>query len=280
MVAAASPAAVAAFSSSAELSRAPSSAAATMPPPLSVRSRETRMRPVRRTAKTATRAARPTMARAAGTPVTSPPLAVSGRSPPATDAVPWAQSWREASSARAAPRAPSSSAAAMLRRLLRWAGLSASASIRGGGTAEVTRPLSLQRPSSRRAAGSPVWMARSTAAALLRHSVSSATGSESATTPAPGLDVRRAVAEQGGADGDGGVGVAGEVEVADAAAVQAAPGRLQLVDDLHGARLGRAGEGAGREAGGEHVEGGAALGDPAGDRRHDVHDVRVPLDRT
>ncbi len=90
--------------------------------------------------------------------------------------------------------------------------------------------------------------------------------------------VRRAVAEQRGADGDRGVGVAGEVQIADAAAVQTAPGRLQFVDDLHRAGLGGTGEGAGREARGEHVEGGAAGGHLAGDGGDDVHHVRVALD--
>src|SRR6185437_10120022 len=52
-----------------------------------------------------------------------------------------------------------------------------------------------------------------------------------------GLDVRDAVAQQCSADRDGGVRVSGEVQVADTAAVQATPGRFQLVDDLHRPRL-------------------------------------------
>lgn len=51
----------------------------------------------------------------------------------------------------------------------------------GDSTHALHYPLPVQRSWSRLA----VWTARSTAAALLRHSVSSATGSESATTPAP-----------------------------------------------------------------------------------------------
>jgi hypothetical protein len=43
-------------------------------------------------------------------------------------------------------------------------------------------------------------------------------------------------------------------EVADRARVDAAPDRLEFVDDLHGADLRRAGHGAGREAGAEDVE--------------------------
>ncbi len=51
----------------------------------------------------------------------------------------------------------------------------------GGGTHVIHYPSRPHRSWSRLA----VWTARSTAAALLRHSLSSATGSESATTPAP-----------------------------------------------------------------------------------------------
>ena len=43
-----------------------------------------------------------------------------------------------------------------------------------------------------------------------------------------------------GADGDGGVDVPREVEVADHAGIGAALGGLEGVDDLHGAHLGRA----------------------------------------
>ena len=81
-----------------------------------------------------------------------------------------------------------------------------------------------------------------------------------------------------GADGDAGIEVAGEVGVEDCAAVSAAAGGLELLDDLHGADLGRAGERAGREAGAEGVDGGEVGTELALDRADDVHDVRVALD--
>ena len=68
-----SPVAFAAFSSSAALSEAPRKAASAAPAPLRASSAETSRRPALRTAKTATRAARPTIASAVGTPVTSLP---------------------------------------------------------------------------------------------------------------------------------------------------------------------------------------------------------------
>ncbi len=81
------------------------------------------------------------------------------------------------------------------------------------------------------------------------------------------------------ADGDGGVQVAGKVEVADGAGVGAAPVALQLGDDLHGADLGRAGHRAGGEAGPQGVVGGQ-IGPQAADHVGDqVHHVGILLDR-
>ena len=77
---------------------------------------------------------------------------------------------------------------------------------------------------------------------------------------------------------DRGVDVAGEVEVADAAGVGAAPVVLQLGDDLHRADLRRAGDGAGGEAGAQRVVGRQAVAQLAGDVRDEVHDVGVALD--
>ena len=68
-----------------------------------------------------------------------------------------------------------------------------------------------------------------------------------------------------------------EVEVADGAGVGAAPVRLQLGDDLHRPDLGRAGDGARREAGAQGVEAGQAVAQAAGHVRDEVHDVRVAL---
>ena len=49
--------------------------------------------------------------------------------------------------------------------------------------------------------------------------------------------------------------VAAGGEIADAAGIDPAPLGLQLVDDLHGANLGRARDGAGGKAGGQRVDG-------------------------
>ena len=57
-----------------------------------------------------------------------------------------------------------------------------------------------------------------------------------------------------------------EVDIADRAAVGAAAVGFNLVDDLHGPDLGRAGDGAGRQTGAEGVEGGLA-------RPHSADDV-------
>ena len=105
--------------------------------------------------------------------------------------------------------------------------------------------------------------------------------------PAPALDggqrlalaVRRAgcVVDHDRADGDAGVERAVEAGVADGAGVRAAAHRLELVDELHRAHLGRARDGACREAGRQHVRG-APLADGARHARHDVHDVAVALD--
>src|SRR3546814_9179069 len=61
-------------------------------------------------------------------------------------------------------------------------------------------------------------------------------------------------------------------------AVDATPLRLQLLDDLHGAHLGRAGDGAGGKAGDEGVHRILARGEPTLDIGDDVHDVAVELD--
>ena len=65
-----------------------------------------------------------------------------------------------------------------------------------------------------------------------------------------------------------------DVDVADHAAVQAAAGRLERLDDLHRAHLRRAGQRAGREAGATARRSAVApVGDVADDGRHDVHHV-------
>src|ERR1700744_2015586 len=68
------------------------------------------------------------------------------------------------------------------------------------------------------------------------------------------LDIADAIFHQHGANRDAGIEIAGVVGVTDAAAVDAAPCRLQLLNDLHRTHLGRTGERAGREAGAKRVD--------------------------
>ena len=97
--------------------------------------------------------------------------------------------------------------------------------------------------------------------------------------PAPAWTSARPSAHRDRADRDAEVEVAGEVEVADRAAVEPAPRRLERADDLHRADLRRARERAGRKRRDERVEPIAAFGELALDARHQVHDVRVALER-
>src|SRR3546814_14713692 len=60
--------------------------------------------------------------------------------------------------------------------------------------------------------------------------------------------------------------------------VDATPLQLQRLDDLHGAHVGRAGDGAGGKAGDEGVHRILARGEPTLDTGDDVHDVAVELD--
>src|SRR4051812_23699526 len=78
-----------------------------------------------------------------------------------------------------------------------------------------------------------------------------------------GLDVHRAVLDQRGAQHDGGVHPASGGEIADRAGIEPALLLLQLVDNFHGAYLGRAGNGAGRKAGGERIDGVMRIGEGA-----------------
>ncbi|KOF54095.1 hypothetical protein AD428_09230 [Achromobacter sp. DMS1] len=92
------------------------------------------------------------------------------------------------------------------------------------------------------------------------------------------MHVQGAVLDDAGADGDGHVHFAAVAEVAGRAAVDAAAHGLELVDDLHGLDLGRAGERAGGEGRAQHVHAAHARVQVAGDVGHQVHDVRVALD--
>ena len=81
------------------------------------------------------------------------------------------------------------------------------------------------------------------------------------------------------ADGDGGIEVAGEVEVADHARIRSASRRLELIDDLHRPHLRRSADGPGRERGPEHVDRPEPFAKTAGDLRGEVHHVGVVLQR-
>ncbi len=93
-----------------------------------------------------------------------------------------------------------------------------------------------------------------------------------------GLNVALVTVEEEGADGDTAVEVAAEVGIDDGAAVDAAADGFHLLNDLHGADLGGAGEGAGGKAGAKGVNGREAGAEAAFEGRDQVHDVGVALD--
>ena len=95
---------------------------------------------------------------------------------------------------------------------------------------------------------------------------------------AGGLQIAGVADHDEGANGDARVHLAIEREVAHGPAVDAAPFTLQLLNDLHGAHLGRAGERAGRERSPQHIEHIEAVADFALHFADDVHDVRVAFD--
>ena len=119
----------------------------------------------------------------------------------------------------------------------------------------------------------------SSARALSRVSSYSAAGFESATIPAPAWTRARPFLHRDGPNRDAEIEVAREVDVADGAGVDVAARRLELRQDLHRADLRRARHRAGRKARHERVEMVAFLGEAPIDGRHEVHDVRVPLER-
>src|SRR6202012_1076637 len=65
---------------------------------------------------------------------------------------------------------------------------------------------------------------------------------------AAGLDVGYAVFDNHRAKRDAGIEIAGEIEIEDAAGVDAAASALDLFNNFHGTDFWRAGDGAGREA--------------------------------
>src|SRR3954447_4308115 len=76
-----------------------------------------------------------------------------------------------------------------------------------------------------------------------------------------GLHVRTPATQHQGADGDSGVHVATDIEVADDSAVDAASSRFERLDDLHRAHLRCAGQRAGGEARAGHVQRGQLRAD-------------------
>ena len=92
------------------------------------------------------------------------------------------------------------------------------------------------------------------------------------------LEIGDAVAQDERADRDARVELTLLREhIADGAGVDAPPVTFELGDDLHRAHLRRAGDGAGREARAQQLEGRAALAQLTDDLRHEMRDVRVPL---
>ena len=93
----------------------------------------------------------------------------------------------------------------------------------------------------------------------------------------PGLGVGDAVFHDDRADADAGVEVAARREVADRPGVGPAPHGLELVDDLHGAHLGGAAHGAGRERRLQGVDRAVPFRQSTAHRRDHVDHVRVAL---
>ena len=81
-----------------------------------------------------------------------------------------------------------------------------------------------------------------------------------------------------GANGDAGVEIAGKIQIENRAGVDAATRGFELVDDFHGANLGRTGDSSAREAGGESVEAIDVGAQTAAQARYQVHDMGVALD--
>ena len=85
-----------------------------------------------------------------------------------------------------------------------------------------------------------------------------------------GLCVQHAIFDDAGTDGDGKIHFAAEGQVAAGTAIDAAFDRFEFVDEFHGAHLGGAREGAGREGGSQYVEVGHAVFERTFDVRDDV----------
>src|SRR5437773_4779909 len=90
--------------------------------------------------------------------------------------------------------------------------------------------------------------------------------------------MRLAVAQDGRADRDRRVEVAVVAEIADCAAIQAAPLALGRGDELHRPDLRRPGERSGRKDGPERVDRVSTRRHPRLDMRHEMENVAVLLD--
>src|SRR5690606_11935849 len=93
--------------------------------------------------------------------------------------------------------------------------------------------------------------------------------------PGASLEVGDAVFQHNGANDDAGIHVAGETDVAAAAAVGPAPHVLQFVDDLHRPNFRRAADGAHGKSRSQHVKGVCFVEHLALHLADDVHDVGV-----
>ena len=122
-------------------------------------------------------------------------------------------------------------------------------------------------------------IAARTAIALRSVSSRSRTGSESATIPGAGLYKRFPVFQNHRTQRNATIAIPVEAEPADRPRVKTTSSFLQLGDDLHGANLRRARNGAGGKGRAKGIEGGQTITQPRLNVRNDVHDVAVTFDR-
>src|SRR4029077_16222762 len=95
--------------------------------------------------------------------------------------------------------------------------------------------------------------------------------------PRPGLHGSQPFLYDQSANRDTGIEIAGEIEIKNGSGVDAATRRFQLVNDFHGANLGRTGDGSRGEAGSESVEDIDIGAKPAAERGDQMHDVGIAL---
>src|SRR5207248_7729376 len=93
-----------------------------------------------------------------------------------------------------------------------------------------------------------------------------------------GLEVRFPVFQYGAAQRDARIDVTIEPEIADRPRVATATCFFQFADNLHRPNFRRAGDSPSRKGRFNHIEGAAAVAQPASDIRDNMHDVAVTLD--